>query len=305
MEGEVIMCTSICAPGCVMKVNPFLEQDYQAVCDFLLELNRQGVAHMNWNWARWEWMYQHPYCDRALLPHIGLWKDGNKVVGAAIFDLFRGEAFCAALPGYRHLLPEIYADAWENLRGENGLGIAAADGDTEARALLKGLGYEKAEQAEALYALELEDPLCYTLPEGFAIREIRFPEDNFAYQRVIWKGFGHEGDNAELEKMLRNEVLPPHRRTELCLAVTDGSEFAAHCTCWYDTSTDYAYIEPVCTIPQYRGRGLGRAVVSEALNRCARLGAKRALVLSDQMFYQKLGFRPLEHYQFYWKQGAK
>ena len=285
-----------------MKAERFLEQDYQAVCDFFVALNRQGTAHLNWNWARWEWMYQHPYCDRSLLPSIGLWKDSGKVVGAAIFDLFPGEGFCAALPGYESLLPEIYAYAYENLRNEKGLGIAVADGDATTPTLLKGLGYEKADQTEALYALNLENPLPYALPEGFAIREIHFPEDDLAYQTVIWKGFGHEGDDAELEKMLQNKVLPPSRRPELCLAVTDGREFAAHCTCWYDARTDYAYIEPVCTIPKYRGRGLGKVVVSEALNRCARLGAKRALVLSDQMFYQKLGFTPIEQYAFYWKQ---
>lgn len=85
-------------------------------------------------------------------------------------------------------------------------------------------------------------------------------------------------------------------------AVADESgEFAAHCTCWYDPRTDYAYIEPVCTIPKYRTMGLGKAVVSEAVNRCCKLGAKRAIVLSDQVFYQKLGFAPLEKYTFYWK----
>ena len=284
-----------------MNTVQFTQPDYQAVCDFLVELNQDGTKHLNWNWARWEWMVQHPYCDRSLLPSIGLWKDGKKVVGAAIFDLFRGEAFCGALPEHQHLLPEIYAYAYENLRNENGLGIAVADNDTDTQTVLTSLGYHKADQTEALYALELEKPLHYTLPEGFTVREIHFPEDNLAYQTVIWKGFGHEGDGAELEKMLRNKVLPPSRRTELCLGVTDGREFAAHCTCWYDSRTDYAYIEPVCTIPKYQGLGLGRAVVSEALNRCAQLGAKKAMVLSDQQFYQKLGFAPLEHYRFYWR----
>ena len=43
-------------------------------------------------------------------------------------------------------------------------------------------------------------------------------------------------------------------------------------------------------IPSYRGQGVAKAVVSEALNRAAALGAKTAYVLSDMMFYQKLGF---------------
>lgn len=42
-----------------------------------------------------------------------------------------------------------------------------------------------------------------------------------------------------------------------CIAQNDEGEFAAHCICWYDSRTNYAYVEPVCTIPQCRRMGLG------------------------------------------------
>lgn len=286
-----------------MKVERYTDNDYQAVCDFLVELNQEGTKHLNWNWARWEWMCYHPYCDRSLMPTISLWKNGGKVVGAAVFDLYHGEAFCGACPGYESLLPEIYDYAWENLRDENGLGIAVADTDGNTQNLLTQLGYKKADQREPLYSLDLEAPLPYTLPEGFTVKDIHFPEDMLAYMKVIYKGFDHEGDRAEWERMVDYDgPLHPNRKSQLTLAVADESgEFAAHCTCWYDPRTDYAYIEPVCTIPKYRTMGLGKAVVSEAVNRCCKLGAKRAIVLSDQVFYQKLGFAPLEKYTFYWK----
>ena len=102
--------------------------------------------------------------------------------------------------------------------------------------------------------------------------------------------------------MLANKALPPNRRSELCLAVADEhGEFASHCTCWYDERTVYAYVEPVCTIPKYRGMGLGKAVVLEALRRCNVLGAKHAFVISDQPFYKKLGFMPHSQYIFFKK----
>ena len=100
--------------------------------------------------------------------------------------------------------------------------------------------------------------------------------------------------------MLTNKILPPNRRSDLCLALVDEQgEFAAHCTCWYDERTDYAYVEPVCTIPKYRGMGLGKAVVLEALRRCNALGAKQAFVISDQSFYKKLGFVFHSQYIFF------
>ena len=280
---------------------PYSQSYYQAVCDFLIALNHEK-KHINWNWARWEWMYAHPYCDRENLHTIGLWLDGDAVVGAAIYDLFHGEAFCGALDGYEYLLHEILEYAYANLKDENGLGIAVHDNDATMQEQLAQTGYHKTEQTEPILYRDLNKPLAYELPSGFAIREIRFPEDNQAYQTVVWKGFGHEGDQAELEKMLANKILQPNRRSDLCLAVVDEiGEFAAHCTCWYDEQTDYAYVEPVCTIPKYRGMGLGKAVVLEALQRCKALGASQAFVISDQEFYRKLGFVPHSQYIFFKK----
>ena len=73
------------------------------------------------------------------------------------------------------------------------------------------------------------------------------------------------------------------------------------CGCWYLEGTDYAYVEPVCTIPEYRGKGIGKAVVLEALNRCRQMGAKRAYVILDSEFYKRIGFEQFAHYTFLWK----
>lgn len=279
------------------------EIDYQEVCDFLVELNRKEQTCINWNWARWEWMYFHPYFDRKLMDTIGLWKAEERVVGIALYDLFYGEAFCGALEEYRKLMPEILAYAVNTFRNEDGLGIAANDRDEGMQKCLRDLGFERAAQAETVLSISLEQRQAYALPQGMKIREIHFPEDNLAYQTVIWKGFDHEDDPEELEKMLRNASnLPIHRDPFLCLAVVDKEDqFVAHCTCWYDKRTDYAYVEPVCTIPQYRGRGLGRAVVAEALSRSRELGAERAVVISEQKFYKGMGFKEQSHYTFYWR----
>ena len=284
----------------------FCHGDYQQVCDFLIGLNRQSHDHINWNWARWEWMYSHPYFDGSKAHTIGLWKCGAQIVGAAVYDLFYGEALCAALPGYEALLPEIVTYAWENLGNENGLAVAVNDRDTGMQNLLTGMGFAPREEKETMLRAELAQIRAPELPEGYCLRELRFPEDDLAYQTVIWKGFGHEGDMAELDRMLRNpNPLPIHREPYLCLGIGDSTgELAAHCTCWFDRRTDYAYVEPACTIPGYRGLGLGRAVVLHALSRCAALGAKSAYVLSDQEFYRKLGFRFHSGFTFYGRPAA-
>jgi predicted N-acetyltransferase YhbS len=63
---------------------------------------------------------------------------------------------------------------------------------------------------------------------------------------------------------------------------------------WYDRDTDYCIIEPLATDPDYRRMGLGKAVVLEGIRRCAVLGVKVAYVGSEQEFYYRTGFKPLQ-----------
>ena len=91
----------------------------------------------------------------------------------------------------------------------------------------------------------------------------------------------------------RTSVSGPHLNRELNITVVapDG-EYAGYCGIWYDPATDYALVEPVCTDPVHRRRGVGRAAVLEAARRCGQLGAKVAYVGSDQQFYYSIGFVP-------------
>lgn len=95
-------------------------------------------------------------------------------------------------------------------------------------------------------------------------------------------------DDGEPEKMSGDaEKRLGDPRYIKVFAVTD-SGYAAHCGVWYD-SGDTAYIEPVATVPEHRRKGLGRAVVYEAARRAKERGAKRAIVLSDNEFYFRIG----------------
>jgi predicted N-acetyltransferase YhbS len=50
-------------------------------------------------------------------------------------------------------------------------------------------------------------------------------------------------------------------------------------------------LEPVCTHPDFRQMGLGRAVVIEGIRRAAALGAEKICVGSGQRFYEAIGFQ--------------
>lgn len=286
-----------------MEFRNYQNEDYQAVCGFLIELNRDDKSHINWNWARFEWMAEHPEFDNSEAGSIGLWLDNDKVVGAAIYDMYFGEAFCAALSGYDALYPEILDYAYRELKDENGLGIAICDDNHKEINAAERAGFKKAEQTESVMRLTLNHEFDAALPDGFHFVNLDPAKDSYTFQWILWQGFDHGTDQAEFE---REDTIIPQIRRHLdpslsIAAVNEAGEYVAYCCLWYSDQTDYAYVEPVCTVPAYRGKGIAKALIFEALNRSKVLGAHQAYVISDTEFYKKLGFEIDQHYTFYWK----
>ena len=280
-----------------MTFRQYSEADYDALCAFLIELSRDGRAHVNWNWARFEWMYEHPEFDNSAEDRIGLWLEGDRIVGAAIYDMYFGEAFCAAL--YSAILDYAY----RALRDGNGIAVSICDGCADELAAAEAAGFEPVEQSETVMKLELDGLANAALPEGFALKELDPGNDLEAFRWLLWCGFDHGSDRAEFENT--EERATRRRRhfdVRLSLAAVDpAGDYAAYVCLWYTGGTDYAYVEPVCTVPAHRGKGLARALLSEALARAKTLGAKRAYVISDLAFYEKLGFETDRHFTFYRK----
>ena len=291
-----------------MRFRNYCEKDYEAVCDFLIELNRKDQNHINWNWGRFEWMAEHPEFDKSLMRSIGLWTDGEKVVGAAIYDMYFGEAFVGVLPGYGALYPEILDYAYRELRDENGLGIAICDDCADKINMAESAGFAPAEQTETVMRIDLIKELHADLPDGLQYAELDPVKEPYAFQWLLWQGFDHGTDKAEFERngdiIMEIPIFREHFNSALSIAAKNrDGEYVSYCCLWYSDKTDYAYVEPVCTVPSYRGKGVAKAVIYEALNRARSLGAKKAYVLSDMSFYDRLGFIKDKQFTFYWKRG--
>ncbi len=286
-----------------MVFQRYREEDYEELCVFLIELNRNGREHINWNWARFEWMHEHPEFDGAASSSIGLWRSAGKLVGAAIYDMYFGEAFCAVLPGFESLYPEILEYAYRELKDDSGLGVAISDTCGWEIEAAKAMGFSPSEQTETVLKLELDRVFMPELPTGLHIAELDPGRDAYAFQWLLWQGFDHGMDRSEFEK--KDPIIPQIRRhldPSLSIAAVDQSgEMLSYCCLWHQKGTDYAYIEPVCTVPSARGKGIARALLHEAFKRVKAHGAERAYVISDMDFYKQLGFSIDRHYTFYWK----
>lgn len=286
-----------------MEFRHYRDEDYEALRAFLIALNQDHQDHINWNWARFEWMSEHPECDKSATDSIGLWCDGGGIVGAAIYDMYFGEAFVGVLPQYIALYPEALGYAYRALKDDTGLGVAICDDCTAEIRAAEAAGFSPAEQDETIMSLKLSGDLAAELPEGMRVTELDPAEEAYDFQWILWQGFDHGTDRAAFEAAER--IIPQIRRNlnpYLSLAAVDRSgNTAAYCCLWYDSKTDYAYVEPVCTAPPCRGKGVAKALLYEALNRACTLGAKTAYVISDSEFYHKLGFTVYKHFTFYHK----
>ena len=287
----------------MMEFRNYKKNDYDALIDFLVQLSNEDMNHINWNWARFEWMIEHPDTDNLFLEKIGLWWEKGNIVGAAIYDMYLGEAFCGTLKTHMDILPEILDYAYRIFKDENGLGIAIRNEDLKAIEKAIDLGFEKVNQTENVMMLGLDNIIPSRIPADIVIREYNPAENPREFAWLLWQGFDHGNNQAEFEsKDSPKQQLRKHLDKRLSLSAVDSSGNIVGYVClWHLPETDYAYVEPVCTIPEFRNMGISKALLTEAFSRANKLGAKKAIVISDMDFYKKLGFVNLALFSFYWK----
>ena len=283
----------------------FCREDFEDVCEFLIRISNKTEQYINWNWARWQWMYFHPDFDESQEDKIKLWFANNQIIGIAVYDFYAGESSFIVDPEYQELEVEMIQYSIDNFSDGDGLGIAINDEAVETVEKMLNLGFEKHENTENILCIDLEkSDLSYQLGEEYLVSNIEGLIDAWNYNRVLWYGMDHEGEVIENDETYNNTIKMLSAANidyKLNVCIKSGDQWIAFCGCHYNKNTDYAYVEPVCTIPEYRGKGIGSIVVKEALNRCKEMGAKKAYVISDNKFYETLGFKQHSHYTFYWK----
>lgn len=262
-------------------------EQYQEIYRFLLKAGRQK-HNEHFHWGRFEWMHRHSYLDKEHLPSILLFRDDHgEVAGLTTYDTsYEDRTYLIHTASDRKFLQEMIDSV---VQREKGRAVIKANAeDTALCEALRENGFQCMQRENKVLVLDLKEKMEYCIPDDYLISQPGFAVDDWKYQLVIHKGFGNE----EPPEKWSEEVLAPtpHENMELKLFALRDDEYCAHCGLWYSEG-DSAYVEPVVTVPKHRNQGLARAVIYEACQRAVRLGAQRALVLSEQAFYEKIGFR--------------
>lgn len=273
--------------------------DSVRISDFLIRHYRAGNTDGNWLQPAWEYALTHPYLDEHALGNITVWEDDGEIVGVVHYEHRLGEAFFQTHPDHTDLKPTMLDCAEVNLRAANeeghvNLKAYVNDFDAELETIVRSRGYiPRPDWNRPLYEFRVTAPIpSRALPEGFKLRSLADDNDLRKVDRVLWRGFNHQGEPpADSLEGRRKMQSGPNYRKDLTVVVQDsGGAFVAYCGMWYVPELKYAYVEPVATDPDYRRRGLGKAAVMEGIRRCAFEGAEVAYVGSDQEFYSAMGF---------------
>lgn len=270
--------------------------DFFAVREFLVRHNADQVHTPGFLWGRWEWNFALPYLDTTALGRIGVWERDGRIVGLVTYEQKPGEAWIVVDPPHRDLLPAMVDHAVERICVDGKVRILVPDDDAEMVRLVEQRGLVRSEWGEPNSVLDLSGDLGYELPEGFDVVSLADEWDVRKFHRLLHRGFGHPGEpdwsQSELDWRVRSTTSPGQRADlQLVTRAPDGSH-VAFCGIWWWPGSPYAMVEPVCTDPDFRRMGCGRAAVLEGARRARDLGAQVAYVGSNQEFYYRIGFAP-------------
>lgn len=119
------------------------------------------------------------------------------------------------------------------------------------------------------------------------------PADIDAIRHVTHEAFDHRAAEAKLVDLLRE-------RGELTLSLVaeDAGEVIAHVAFSPMTIDDAPAsfkalgLGPVAVLPAHQRKGIGSALIREALAQCAAMGCDAVLLLGHIEYYPRFGFKP-------------
>ncbi len=286
-------------------------EDYWRIRTFLREIllinNRMQIS---WDVARfdyWRWHGILNMKDGTLEDDVFIWETENREIVAVLNREAPGSVFLQMHPDFRtaELVAEMLSVAEQHLAvsikdNRRTLHVWVEREDVTLQECLGSCGYAASptRKSEHQNMRDLTEPIApVTVADGYTIRSLGDIEDHPARCWVSWQAFHPNEPDENFEDGWYHNLLraPLYRRDLDLVAVASDGEFAVFCTIWFDDVTRTGVFEPVGTAPQHQRRGLGKAVLTEGLNRLKHIGADLAYVGSytepAHAVYASVGFK--------------
>ena len=236
-----------------------------------------------------------------------LWFDGDKVVAFVYYENPVTDIYFNVRKGYEFLADELVDYAISNMpHFNNEQQFVLFDGQQFLKDAAAKRGFKQVyEWNEGIFNFKNE--LNYELPEGYHFVDPK-DMDIVKCSKLCWYGFGH-GDKGEFKdwdkyddsmdwtpakshKGALSRILTPspHDSSQYNIVIADkNEEYVCFSGMWWVPQNQLAYMEPLCTHPDHRKKGLASAALSLHYKRMKALGATHMTGGGDP-FYQKLGY---------------
>ena len=249
------------------------------------------------------------WLDRDYLRLNRFWLDGDLPVAFVFYEQPVTSTYFVLRPGYEFLAEEMigYAEsAYPKFEDPRELNLLSGQKALIGEARRRG------------YAVEYEEPdrifdfrkgkLDYPLPEGYHFVDAR-TSDPLKTARCLWDGFNREnlGEFTGWEIPKKAGGLSPHElyQNVMCASIAPSphatydytviigdwnGDYVCFSGMWWVPENRLAYMEPLCTVPEHRHKGLAAAALSRHDRVMRALGAE-VMTGGGNEFYRQIGYQ--------------
>ena len=287
--------------------------DMQLVWDFMVDT----YEHFFINGAPapfFEYAITSSWMNKSYLHLNRLWLDRGKVVGFVFTAEPVTSIFFNLRPGYEELAEDMVVYAEKNMPNfRNEQELVLFRGQSVFVDTVRKKGYVTAAENIDLICDFKKTALNYPLPEGFRFVD---PQNCDPVKLAVctWKGFNHEDkgtfkdwkneDQGALwnpakayNGTLSSFIAPPPHATQQYNIIIENEEGVYVCFSgmWWVPQNKLAYMEPLCTIPEYRRKGLAASALAKHYSNLKPLGAE-VMTGGGDIFYSKIGYEDGIHW---------
>ncbi|MBF8436904.1 GNAT family N-acetyltransferase [Halanaerobiaceae bacterium Z-7014] len=273
--------------------------DFKKVSQFLVDIYNVGTLNSYLLQQFFEYAHTHPYFNYQSAHRFGIWEEKGEIIGLACYEMDLGDAFLVVKPGYNKLLFEMLEYVEKELStikdGKIILNVWITDKEKVKRDLLQNNGYKK-EYKEIVTIFSYEkDFVEFDLPSDYSLFTLEEENDIKKIHDCLWKGFDH-GPNPDddYEGRLLMQSGPNFRKDLTTIIKAPDGEYACYAGMWFDTQNKYAYLEPLATVPEHRGKGLATIALTEGMKKTKALGAEYCFGGAPD-FYKNIGFETVAY----------
>lgn len=267
--------------------------DFEKVCKYLADQFNNVDFNGYLVQPFFEYAHTHPIFNHKLTHRFGVWEDNGILVGIACYELDIGECLLSTQKGYEYLFTDMlsYAEkelsAFEN--GKHRLAVMTTDKQNLDNMLIEH-GY-KVVHSEPITIFSYDKGFEEKkLPDGFSLISLD-EENNFEkINACLWKGFDHgPTPDDDFDCRILMQSGPRFRKDLTTIIKAPNGEYACFAGMWVEQQNNYAYLEPLATVPEYRRMGLATIALTEAMKKTIKDGAIYCFGGSRE-FYLQYGF---------------